>query len=230
LEEHGHIYKGVHEGWYSVTDECFYKESQIEDRQDSVGMPIKVSKETGSTVEWTSEENYCFRLSAFCEQLKEYYLNNPTSVVPKTHYQDVLNALDTGLEDISISRPRSRLTWGIEVPGDSEQTIYVWFDALVNYLTVTGYPWTKEGGRASVEKSTASQSTMEGVRSGPEEGERVNKGPLIKYNAWPADVHVIGKDIVRYILPNPVLTNLASIAFSGQHFSWLQNSHCHDKS
>src|SRR5271167_3185200 len=124
LEEHGHIYKGMHEGWYSVTDECFYKESQIEDRQDSVGMPIKVSKETGSTVEWTLEENYCFRLSAFCERMKEYYLNNPASIVPKTYYQDVLNALDTGLEDISISRPRGRLTWGIEVPGDSEQTIY----------------------------------------------------------------------------------------------------------
>jgi methionyl-tRNA synthetase len=208
----------MHEGWYSVTDECFYKESQIEDHKDSVGMPIKVSKETGSTVEWTSEENYCFRLSSFCERLKEYYLNNPTSIVPKTYYQDVLNALDTGLEDISISRPRSRLTWGIEVPGDSEQTIYVWFDALVNYLTVSGYPWTKEGGRASVEKSKTSQSTMEGARSGPEEGGGVNKGPLVKYNAWPADVHVIGKDIVRYILPNPVLTNLVSIAFSGQHF------------
>lgn len=211
MEKRGYIYKGNHEGWYSVTDECFYKESQIEDLQDSLGMPIKVSKETGSTVEWTSEENYCFRLSDFREQLKEYYLGNPTSIVPKTYYQDVLNALENGLEDISISRPRSRLGWGIEVPGDPDQTIYVWFDALVNYLTVTGYPWTKDERHASVANSEMLQSTtdsapIEGESSTPHEGRSINEEPIVKESAWPADVHVIGKDIVRYHLQNPNLT------------------------
>ena len=135
------IYKSVHNGWYSVTDECFYTASQVEDRRNSNGNTIKVSKETESLVEWTSEENYCFRLSMFRDKLRRHYEANPNAIVPRNYYEDVLLALSEPLQDISISRPKSRLSWGIEVPGDPGQVIYVWFDALINYLTATGYPW-----------------------------------------------------------------------------------------
>ena len=200
--------------------------------------------------------------------MKEYYHSYRTSIVPKTYYYDVLRTLADGLEDISISRPRTRLSWGIEVPGDPEQTIYVWFDALVNYLTVTGYPWLKGGKEsgASLEATDSasvalSQSTTEPIpeqetiqkiafqntstepisetnsneattstsvkatelstqetteqnlsldtTSSPVKnaevelkGEedsmvKVNENSHVKESAWPADVHVIGKDIVR---------------------------------
>ena len=220
LLERGYIYKGTHEGWYSVTDECFYKPSQIEDRQDATGASIKVSKETGSTVEWTSEVNYCFKLSHFRDQLKAFYEMFPKAIVPKTYYNDVLNALSEPLEDISISRPRSRLSWGIEVPGDSEQTIYVWFDALVNYLTVTGYPSAE---LSSVEDShddgevLLSQQNEEALAS--EQDVQVSENRT----AWPADVHVIGKDIVRWVFSTLNLLTPDSTAFSGQHFLWPQD-------
>ena len=200
--------------------------------------------------------------------MKEYYRSYPTSIVPKTYYYDVLRALEDGLEDISISRPRSRLSWGIEVPGDPDQTIYVWFDALVNYLTVTGYPWSKRGkeSEASLDRrdsesdtlcqsttgpipeqesnqektsqntaiehtsehdpnevtstsvkstefstqATTKQNASLGVTISPsvkktevklevEEDSvaKVNENSYIKEKAWPADLHVIGKDIVR---------------------------------
>ena len=144
----------------------------------------------------------------------------PTSIVPVTQYQWVLKAVSLPLEDLSISRPKSRLSWGIEVPGDPEQTIYVWFDALVNYLTVTGYPW--EDKAASGFETSLGESVPEeeiepvAISSGGEttnvvedepfmEGESSRDqssedGPLVLDTAWPADVHVIGKDIVRYIL------------------------------
>jgi methionyl-tRNA synthetase len=168
-----YIYKATYEGWYSITDECFYKPSQVTDAPTDSIKPDETGKfsiETGSSVEWTSEENYCFRLSKFQEQLKAHYEKYTEAIVPNTYYLDVLKAVSEPLEDISVSRPRSRLSWGIEVPGDPEQTIYVWFDALINYLTVTGYPWKDVG----LEGSTTINST-----------------------AWPADIHVIGKDIVR---------------------------------
>ena len=106
-----------------------------------------------------------------------------------------MNALKEPLEDISISRPRSRLSWGIEVPGDEEQTIYVWFDALVNYLTVTGYPspelFPEQNKIVEVEEEErASQQSSDPSEPGVQTSE--------KTTAWPADVHVIGKDIVRY--------------------------------
>jgi methionyl-tRNA synthetase len=157
----------------------------------------------------------------------------PTSIVPVTQYQWVLKAVSLPLEDLSISRPKSRLSWGIEVPGDPEQTIYVWFDALVNYLTVTGYPWEDKAasvfetslGVVSVQEeeiepvATSSEGTttnvmedepfMEGESSlvgetsaevEPSRDQTSEDGPLVLDSAWPADVHVIGKDIVRYIL------------------------------
>lgn len=220
LLERGYIYKGTHEGWYSVTDECFYKPSQIEDRQDPTGASIKVAQETGSTVEWTSEVNYCFKLSHFQNQLKAYYEMFPKAIVPKTYYNDVMNALREPLEDISISRPRSRLSWGIEVPGDSEQTIYVWFDALVNYLTVTGFPSTE---LSAVEEShddgevLLSHGNEESISSESEDQGSENR------TAWPADVHVIGKDIVRLVSSTLGLLTPASTAFSGRHFLWLRD-------
>lgn len=205
--------------------------------------------------------------------MSEYYHSYPASIVPKTYYYDVLRTLADEIEDISISRPRSRLSWGIEVPGDPEQTIYVWFDALVNYLTVTGYPWSKGGeeNEASLEvtgsaSDTLSQSTTDPileqesnqkiasqntsieptsdhdsneattstsvndtefstqdttqqnlsldatpsasienaeVKLEVEEDSAVKakENSSAKESAWPADLHVIGKDIVRYSSP-----------------------------
>lgn len=173
-----------------MTDECFYKESQVEDCQDATGLPIKVSQETGSTVEWSSEENYCFSLSKLRTQLIHHYEKNPDAIVPRTYYRDVVKAITQSLEDISISRPKSRLTWGIEVPGDPEQTIYVWFDALVNYLTVTGYPWASEP-----------EQKAPSIASSREDSAQVSMGEKTtasREHGWPAAVHVIGKDIVRY--------------------------------
>lgn len=125
----------------------------------------KTSIETGSEVEWSSEKNYHFRLSAFREPLLEFYKANPTWITPEHRMQEVIQAVESGLEDLSISRPSDRLTWGIRVPEDDTQTIYVWLDALMNYATKAGYPWAPEREHAG---------------------------------GWPADCHVIGKDIIRF--------------------------------
>jgi methionyl-tRNA synthetase len=92
-------------------------------------------------VEWSSETNYHFRLSLFREKLLDFYKANPTWIAPKHRMKEVVQAVEAGLEDLSISRPCERLSWGIRVPGDDTQTIYVWLDALVNYITKAGYPW-----------------------------------------------------------------------------------------
>ena len=122
--------------------------------------------ETGSEVEWTSETNHHFRLSAFRERLLDFYRANPTFIVPAPRMQDVVQAVTAGLDDLSVSRPAERLTWGIPVPDDETQTIYVWLDALVNYVTKANYPFQIPG-----------QEDAAG---------------------WPADCHVVGKDIVRF--------------------------------
>ncbi|KAL7266421.1 methionyl-tRNA synthetase, partial [Rhizina undulata] len=143
LQDGGYIYTEKHEGWYSVSDETFYSSSGVKQVLDNAtGRKIMASLETGKQVEWTSEINYHFRLSAMAPQLLDHYKKNPEFVVPAMRYKTVIDAVESGLSDLSISRPRDRLTWGIQVPGDEQQTIYVWLDALVNYLTVTGYPWT----------------------------------------------------------------------------------------
>ncbi len=167
LRDKGFIYESKHEGWYSVSDECFYPESMTEKRMDPfTGEVFMASVETGSKVEWTEEMNYHFRMTALKDRLLEFYEKNPEWVVPAARMKDVVGWVKNNLEDLSISRPLGRLSWGIRVPDDERQTIYVWVDALINYLTKTGYPkWTP--GRE-------------------EEG------------GWPADVHVIGKDIVRF--------------------------------
>lgn len=143
LQEKGYIYENKHEGWYSVSDETFYPKSQVHLIVDPpTGRKIMVSIETGKEVEWTSERNYHFKLSAFKDRLLKWYEENPEWIVPRTRMEDVIRQVSTNLEDLSISRPSSRLQWGIRVPTDPSQTIYVWLDALLNYATAVGYPFT----------------------------------------------------------------------------------------
>ena len=167
LLERGFIYESKHEGWYSVSDETFYPESAItRTLNPSTGKTFVASVETGKEVEWTSELNYHFKLSAFREPLLQFYKENPNFIVPASRMQEVVTSVEEGLSDLSISRPRDRLSWGIPVPGDATQTIYVWLDALINYLTKAGYPFQQPG----------------------------------QHGAWPADVQVIGKDIMRLVI------------------------------
>ncbi|KAI9724490.1 MAG: hypothetical protein M1812_000558 [Candelaria pacifica] len=143
LRDRGYIYSSKHEGWYSVSDETFYPQSAVHLILDPrTGRKMMTSIETGKEVEWTSESNYHFRLSAFKDRLLDFYAQNPKFVVPASRMKDVVQAVSTGLEDLSVSRPVERLTWGIRVPDDETQTIYVWLDALINYITKAGYPWT----------------------------------------------------------------------------------------
>ena len=139
---------------------------------------LQASKETGKEVEWTSENNYHFRLSALETRLQEHYSKafqakyqkhyskSQEFVVPQTRMKDVQKEINNGLQDLSISRPSERLSWGIPVPDDATQTIYVWLDALINYLTKANYPFQIPGQEMAA--------------------------------GWPADCHVIGKDIVRF--------------------------------
>ena len=142
LNHAGYIYEADHNGWYCISDETFYPETQVQNILDpSTGDTKMVSIETGKEVEWTSETNYHFRLSAFQQPLLEHYTKHPESIVPKQRMTFITKEIESGLNDLSISRPSSRLSWGIQVPGDESQTIYVWLDALFNYLTMTGYPF-----------------------------------------------------------------------------------------
>ncbi|KAL8739719.1 MAG: hypothetical protein Q9190_007504 [Brigantiaea leucoxantha] len=167
LRNKGFIYESKHEGWYSVSDETFYPPSAVHLTLDpSTGRKFMASMETGKEVEWTSENNYHFRMSALQERLLKFYEENPKFVVPASKMKDVVQQVKAGLGDLSISRPVDRLSWGIPVPDDSSQTIYVWLDALINYLTKSNYPFQIPG-----------QEDAAG---------------------WPADCHVIGKDIVRF--------------------------------
>ena len=167
LRDRGWIYAKKHEGWYSVSDETFYPESAVQLALDpATGRKFMASKETGREVEWTSEDNYHFRMSALQKPLLDFYSKNPRFIVPETRMKDVIQEVSAGLPDLSISRPLERLSWGIPVPDDQTQTIYVWLDALINYLTKANYPFQIPG-----------QEDAAG---------------------WPADCHVIGKDIVRF--------------------------------
>ncbi|KAL2077495.1 hypothetical protein ACEWY4_026999 [Coilia grayii] len=140
LHKKGFIYKGSYEGWYSTQDESFLTPTQVTKATDASGNEITISNESGHKVEWMKEENYMFRLSEFRTPLQQWLRENPSAIQPEKFYHIVLQWLDDDLPDLSVSRHRSRLQWGIGVPGDVEQTIYVWLDALVNYLTVAGYP------------------------------------------------------------------------------------------
>jgi methionyl-tRNA synthetase len=156
-----------HEGWYSVSDETYYPESQVHLIVDPpTGRKIHASIETGKEVEWTSESNYHFRLSEFKERLLNFYDANHDWIRPRQRMRMIYDQVrNEPLNDLSISRPTERLKWGIRVPDDSSQTIYVWLDALFSYATAAGYPWAPE--RAQL-------------------------------GGWPANVQIIGKDIIRF--------------------------------
>lgn len=140
LHSKGFIYKDNYSGWYCVPDEMFLTESQLTTKVEN-GQEIKVSELSGHRVEWNEEENFMFKLSQVKSDVL-YWLKDETKVTPSKFHKQLIVWLneDHGSFDISISRPISRIPWGIPVPDDNSQTVYVWLDALVNYLTVAGYP------------------------------------------------------------------------------------------
>jgi methionyl-tRNA synthetase len=158
LEKNDDIYLSKYSGWYSVSDETFYTEDEIEEVDGD-----KVAKSSRSPVEWMDEESYFFRLSKWEKPLLDYYDNNPDFISPKARKNEVISFVKSGLKDLSVSR--KSFSWGIPVPGNNEHVIYVWLDALTNYISALNYP-------------------------------DMNNDLLKKY--WPANVHLIGKDILRF--------------------------------
>ncbi|XP_053547035.1 methionine--tRNA ligase, mitochondrial isoform X2 [Bombina bombina] len=138
LKERGYLYKGTYQGWYCTSDEAFLTEGQTAESRDAEGNNIRVSLESGHQVQWMSEENYMFRLSSLRPELLRWLETDP--VRPAPFLRVVRHWLEEELPDLSVSRQRNRLSWGIPVPSDPSHTIYVWLDALVNYLTCAGYP------------------------------------------------------------------------------------------
>ncbi|KAK8168309.1 methionyl-tRNA synthetase, partial [Phyllosticta citrichinensis] len=218
LEKRGYIYLSKHEGWYSVSDETFYPASQVHLIIDpATGKKVMASKETGKEVEWTTETNYHFQLSAFRERLLEFYRENPDWIVPRFRMDEVVQSVTEGLSDLSISRPGSRLKWAIPVPTDDQQRIYVWLDALLNYATTIGFPWAPDPETANatpVEQGQGDASSSTEVAEGTIKTQ--NEDEVARANAsanlmglyrgssemtssgWPPDCHVIGKDIMRF--------------------------------
>ncbi|PRP84707.1 methionyl-tRNA synthetase [Planoprotostelium fungivorum] len=153
LKENGYIYMDKHEGWYCVSDETFLPEHNtkevtstrfpcnltMEQMDDGKGNKYRISTESGHRVEWVTEENYRFRLSKFKDTITEYMDQNPDWITPSIRSNEVRRYLED-MDDLSVSRARSRTAWGLQVPDDPSQTIYVWLDALNIYLTSTGYP------------------------------------------------------------------------------------------
>lgn len=139
LDRNGFIYKGSYKGWYCVSDEAFLSDNDVMDIETESGQTQKVSKDSGHPVVWTEEDNYMFRLSHFRPQLL-HWLDTNKGVIQPSKFERIVRSYIECLSDLSISRSRDRLSWGIPVPNDSSQVIYVWLDALTNYLTVTGYP------------------------------------------------------------------------------------------
>ncbi|MHC1549050.1 methionine--tRNA ligase [Phyllobacterium sp. K27] len=157
MADAGDIYKGGYAGWYSVRDEAYYQEEETELRADNVRYGPQ-----GTPVEWLEEESYFFRLSAYQDRLLALYSENPSFIGPDERRNEVVSFVKSGLKDLSISR--TTFDWGVPVPGDEKHVMYVWVDALTNYITATGYP--------------------------------DENSDLWHY--WPADVHIIGKDIIRF--------------------------------
>jgi len=133
LESRGEIYLGRFAGWYSVRDEAFYTESELVDGKAP----------TGAEVEWFEEDNYFFRLSAWQDRLLAFYEANPEAIAPRSRRNEVISFVKSGLNDLSISR--TSFSWGIPVPGHPGHVVYVWLDALINYITALGYPKTESG-------------------------------------------------------------------------------------
>jgi methionyl-tRNA synthetase len=158
LEANGDIYLDTYAGWYAVRDEAFYAENET-----TVGPDGVRRGPSGAEVEWVEEPTYFFRLSAWQDRLLAYYEANPDFIAPESRRNEVLSFVRSGLKDLSVSR--TTFNWGVPVPGDEAHVMYVWLDALTNYITAVGYPDTQ----------------AENYRT-----------------FWPADLHMVGKDILRF--------------------------------
>jgi methionyl-tRNA synthetase len=151
-----YIYKGKYEGWYCVGHEAFFTDKEVQANNG-------VCPDHNTPYERVSEENYYLKASAFTDKIRDAIEHDRMKIVPEFRKKEFLELMKDGLKDVSISRPRKNLSWGVPVPGDPEQVMYVWMDALANYITVLGYPDHAEWA-----------------------------------DYWPADVQVIGKDILRF--------------------------------
>ena len=158
LLDSGDIYLSKYAGWYSVSDEAYYTEDEI-----IVNNGKKISKTSGSSVDWFEEDSYFFKLSAWQEKLLKYYDKNPNFISPKSRNNEIVQFVRGGLNDLSVSR--TSFKWGIQVPNNDKHIVYVWLDALTNYLSALNYPDSED---------------------------------LLYKKFWPADVHIIGKDILRF--------------------------------
>ena len=158
LEKKNEIYLSKYSGWYSVSDEAYYNEDEIETVDG-----IKKSKSSGSTVEWVEEESFFFKLSKWEKPLLEFYQKNPKFILPDSRRNEVISFVKSGLKDLSVSR--KSFSWGIKVPNKKDHVIYVWLDALTNYLSALNYPDIKD---------------------------------KLYQSFWPATLHLIGKDILRF--------------------------------
>jgi methionyl-tRNA synthetase len=158
LEKNDDIYLSKYSGWYSVSDEAFYNDDEIETIDEN-----KVAISSKSKVEWIEEESYFFRLSKWEKPLLDYYQSHPNFIAPESRRNEVISFVKSGLKDLSVSR--KSFSWGIKVPNNNDHVIYVWLDALTNYLSALNFPNTND--------------------------------ELFK-NFWPASIHLIGKDILRF--------------------------------
>ena len=158
LMDKGEIYLDSYSGWYAVRDEAFYGEGELTDGPD--GNKVAPS---GAQVEWVEEPSYFFKLSAWGDKLLKFYDDNPDFIAPQSRRNEVLSFVKGGLRDLSVSR--TTFNWGVPVPGDDDHIMYVWLDALTNYITGVGYP-------------------------------EMDSGEYATY--WPCDLHMVGKDILRF--------------------------------
>ena len=158
LEKNDNIYLSKYSGWYSVSDEAYYSDDEIIDRNG-----IKIATISNSPVEWIEEESFFFRLSKWQNKLLEYYEENEDFISPQSKKNEVISFVKGGLKDLSISR--KAFSWGIKVPGNADHVVYVWLDALTNYISALNYPDTND---------------------------------ILYKKFWPASVHLIGKDILRF--------------------------------
>ena len=158
LIENGEIYLGSYAGWYAVRDEAYYAESELIEKDGK-----KIAAASGAEVEWVEEPSYFFRLSAWGDRLLAHYEAHPDFVLPKSRLNEVSSFIKGGLEDLSVSR--TSFGWGVPVPNDDDHIMYVWLDALTNYITAVGFP---------------------------------NEQDPLYQQFWPADLHMVGKDILRF--------------------------------
>ena len=158
LEKNKQIFLSKYSGWYSVSDEAFYNEDEVEEKDG-----LKVAKSSGSAVEWVEEESFFFKLSEWEKPLLDFYEKNKNFILPESRRNEVISFVKSGLKDLSVSR--KTFSWGVKVPGDKNHVVYVWLDALTNYLSSLKYP---------------------------DENNELYK------SFWPADLHIIGKDILRF--------------------------------